>query len=137
MASRISEEHELLRDKFPGAVHADHGGNAWFLLPTYRCPPGWAKDGKAVKTLKIAFMINASYPGQQPYAFLAPKGLTFNGAAPNNVAEVPDGHCPFDGDWAQYSWTPDFPWEPAADAASGVNLVHWARSFRVRLKEGV
>ena len=89
------------------------------------------------KTLKIAFMINASYPGQQPYAFLAPKGLTFNGAAPNNVAEVPDGHCPFDGDWAQYSWTPDFPWEPAADAASGVNLVHWARSFRVRLKEGV
>jgi len=137
MRARLAEEYALLRESFPGAVHQEQSGNDWFLLPAYRCPPSWRENGQPIDTVRLAFMVNSSYPGQQPYAFLVPRTLTFSGATPNNFAEVPDGHCPFEGGWAQFSWSPNFPWEPGAEVRSGVNLLHWSRSFGERLKEGV
>lgn len=137
MATRVDDELGLLQGAYPGAGHVEKDGNHWFLLPQYRFPPGWRLHDKEVEAASISFMINAGYPGQQPYAFMVPAGMTFGGVAPTNSTAVPEGQNPFPGKWLQLSWTPDFPWQADSDVLAGSNLLHWARSFAARLREGV
>lgn len=137
MVTRVDAELSLLQYSYPGADLAERDGNHWYWLPAYRFPPGWRLGGEEVEAAPVSFMINNGYPGQPPYAFMIPAKMTVGGTAPNNSTPVPDGQNPFPGEWQQLSWTPDFPWQPDPDIRTGSNLLQWARSFAVRLREGV
>ncbi|WP_339691025.1 hypothetical protein [uncultured Parasphingorhabdus sp.] len=135
MRSRLDAELEILNQSYIGVIHIDRQGEDWFLIPDYQFPEGWEIGGKDIGMAQIAFMLAANYPQGQPYAFLAPNGLTFNGNPPNNTAEASP---PFDGKWLQFSWSPeDGDWKPLPDVSKGSNLKTWADSFRKRLAEGV
>ena len=109
------------------------GGEDWFYLPRYPCPPGWEVAGKPVSTLAVAFRLNASYPQGEPYGFATAVDITSNAIAPTNAGAAVA--CPFDGEWQQFSWAPDG-WTPTDDIHQGSNLLAWVRSFTTRLKEG-
>lgn len=135
MRERIAAELDVLRQHYEDLDHRERGANDWFRIPRYRFPDGWELNGKAVSEAEIAFMVNASYPANPPYAFLAPEGLTSRGTRPNSASDV-GAAPPFAGRWTQFSWQPDEPWAPAVAVLDGSNLLHWARSFGIRLREG-
>jgi hypothetical protein len=83
----------------------------------------------------VLFNANAGYPAAEPYGFWGPSGLRFNGQPPNNVTEA--GNSAFGGQWSQFSWSPDGTWRVGASVRSGSNLTDWAKSFSVRLAEGL
>ena len=135
MMSRLQSEQQLLESAFEGVQFVAREGENWFLLPHYTLPTGWRRGTDPVTKCPIAFLVGPSHPTGEPYAFFAPSDLNFEGNVPSNVAlgEQP----PFDGSWAKFSWAPDQDWRPAATVENGSNLLHWARSFRRRLEEGV
>jgi hypothetical protein len=135
MRPRIQQELALLTPVYPGVKHAELNGEDWFLLPSYRLPPSWRVHGTPVETADLCFKLGPAYPTGEPYAFLLPTGINFNGQAPANAG--PATGVPFPGDWMQFSWSPQAGWTPAAQAGDGSNLLAWARSFSQRLKEGV
>jgi hypothetical protein len=135
MRARISRELELLKDTWPDVEHVEVSGEDWFRLPRYPLPSGWLLDGQPITTAPILFVATAAYPGSDPYAFWAPKGLTYNGDEPTNVTEAKN--AAFDGDWLQFSWQPDGDWQATEPAEKGSNLRVWAESFHKRLKEGL
>ncbi len=134
MRPRIKQELELLRRVYGAVGHAEQDGEDWFHLPVYPVPKGVRLGNKSVDQIPVAFPIKADYPGKEPYGFLTPKNINFNGATPNNTGEPPKP-VPFPGEWIHFSWTVEN-WVAGADAAKGSNLVAWCRSFGVRLKEG-
>jgi hypothetical protein len=134
MRPRIDEELTLLREVYADVAHAEEAGEDWFYLPRYAVPAGCCVGDKSVDHLAIAFLVKADYPGAPPYGFLAPKGLNFSGAVPNNVGDPPKP-VPFPGEWIHFSWTVEN-WATTSDVRKGSNLLAWCRSFAVRLKEG-
>lgn len=134
MRPRIEQELALLRQAYGEVEHVEEAGEDWFKLPRHNMPPGWRIGEKAVKEVRIAFLIKADYPGAAPYGFLAPAALKFNGAAANNTGDPPK-QPPFPGDWVHFSWTVEN-WAATSDVHKGSNLLAWCRSFGVRLKEG-
>jgi hypothetical protein len=123
---RLYNEFQHLKGHFKTALQHEN----WFLLPDHPLPEGWS-----LKTANIAFRVLPGYPATPPYGFFVPNGLRFEGAIPSNyqegVADVP----PFDGKWAMFSWAPQ-EWKSSDSIAAGFNLLNFALSFTVRLKEG-
>jgi hypothetical protein len=134
MRTRIEQELTLLSKVYPDLQHAEHNGEDWFLLPSYRLPPGWRIGEAPVTAMDLVFKLAPTYPTTEPYAFLAPAGVNFGGQAPASTAPAPGG--PFPGTWLQFSWSPEGTWTPAANADDGSNALAWVRSFAQRLKEG-
>jgi len=135
MSPRIEKELGLLRRHYPDVEHNEVGGEDWFRLPSYPFPLGWLLNNAAISKAPVVFKVTAAHPGAEPYAFLTPAGVTFNGTAPNNAGAAA---CPaFPGAWLQFSWSPDGTWTPTADIEKGSNLYVWVRSFAKRLAEGV
>ena len=135
MRPRIKAELELLRAIFDSVEYVEQDGEDWFLIPTYSVPDGWAVDGRATRSIPVAFLIKADYPATAPYGFLTPAMFTFNGKAPNRTG-APPKKVPFPGNWLHFSWQP-VDWRSTAEPGMGSNLVAWCRSFAVRLGEGI
>jgi hypothetical protein len=123
---RLTDELKHLQGQFKKAQQHEN----WFLLPNHPLPAGWS-----LKTANIAFRVLPGYPATPPYGFFVPNGLRFEGVFPSNyqegVADVP----PFEGQWAMFSWAPQ-EWKSSHSIAAGFNLLNFALSFTVRLKEG-
>lgn len=123
---RLINELQHLQGHFKNAEQHEN----WFLLPDHPLPEGWS-----LKTANIAFRVLPGYPATPPYGFFVPNGLRYEGAFPGNyqegVADVP----PFEGQWAMFSWAPQ-EWKSSDSIAAGFNLLNFALSFTVRLKEG-
>lgn len=134
MRRRIEGEVDLLRRCYAEIEHKEHAGEDWFRIPGYPFPPGWSIGDIAITEAPVVFKVAATYPGGQPYGFLAPSGIKFRGAAPKNSGSAVG--VPFDGSWWQFSWAPDGTWSPTANVREGSNLLAWARSFAQRLEEG-
>lgn len=134
MRTRIKDEFALLLRHFSGVEHAEANGEDWFRIPRYVLPDGWQIGGEAVAELPICFLVKGNYPGDAPYGFLAPAGLSFKGTAPTNTG-APPSPPPFPGEWMHFSWSVE-KWSATADVGKGSNLLAWVRSFMVRLKEG-
>lgn len=133
MRARIEQEFALLRQHYPDAEHSEHAGEDWFKLPRYPFPSGWRIGEDPIDTGPVAFRVGAAYPSGEPYGFLAPAGINFEGSPPGNPGSsiAP----PFEGSWQHFSWAPNG-WAPTNDVRRGSNLLVWARSFAQRLKEG-
>ena len=135
MRARIEDELRLLCGAYEAVEHAEAGGEDWFRIPSYGIPDGWLLNGAPVSEIPVAFLIKPDYPGGAPYGFLTPAGLTFRGAPPQSTG-APPKPVPFPGEWVHFSWQPESGWQPSGDPAKGSNLVSWARSFAVRLRQG-
>jgi len=95
-------------------------------------PHGWNRE-----VTEVAFPIPVGYPGTPPYGIYVPAGILFNSMRPKDYTEPAPSQPPFGGTWGIFSWTlGDGQWRPAADAASGPNLVNWVLGFGVRFREG-
>lgn len=127
MGSRIVEELELLRTRWPELEYREQG--RWVLLPRYSLPETCVQE-----EVDIAFQIKAGHPGDAPYAFYVRKPIALkNGGGFNKTTDANDP--PFSGDWLKFSWRPES-WQPAADVREGSNLFNWALTFRERLEQG-
>ncbi|OHB32995.1 MAG: hypothetical protein A2X79_00760 [Desulfuromonadaceae bacterium GWB2_53_15] len=135
MRIRIAKELELLKKYYIDVEHQEVGTDDWFLIPSYPLPEGWSVSCDKPAFVKVAFSVSAGHPGTEPYGFLVPLGISYNGVPPNNGGAPPKAP-PFPGEWFHFSWSPGN-WCPTADVAAGSNLQAWARSFISRLKEGV
>lgn len=134
MRPRIEQELVLLRQHYGEVEHAEVAGEDWFMLPRYSLPPGWRLGDRDVTEVAIVFLVTAGHPGAAPYGFLAPAGLTLNGAATANTGPPPKPP-PFPGEWMHFSWSAET-WAATADVNKGSNLLVWARGFAYRFKEG-
>jgi hypothetical protein len=134
MRPRMEQELVLLREHYPDIEHCEHGGEDWFRIPRYPFPAGWRIGAEAIESAPVAFRISAGYPTAEPYGFLAPGGINYNGSSPGN----PGGAIavPFPGAWQPFSWAPDGSWAPTNDVRTGSNLLVWVRGFAQRLSEG-
>ncbi len=128
MRDRIEAELDHLRTRYPELEYRPDG--RWVRIPSYPLPPGWNRS-----ETDIAFQIPTQYPGNPPYGFYVPTGLTYNGQRPNNCAD--NNTPPFDASWMLFSWQPDGNWAPGADLRSGHNLLNWVMGFWQRFAEGV
>jgi hypothetical protein len=134
MRPRIEQELALLRQHYPDVEHLEHAGEDWFRIPRYSFPAGWRIGDRQIESAPIVFRITAAYPSSEPYGFLTPAGINFNGAPPGNTGSAPA--VPFAGDWQHFSWAPDGSWVPTQEVRTGSNLLAWVRSFAHRLREG-
>jgi hypothetical protein len=134
MRPRIEQELALLRQYYADIEHLEASGEDWFKIPRYPFPPGWRIGNDPIVTAPVVFKVTAAHPGAEPYAFLTPAGINFNGMSPNSAG--PSNTPPFTGSWHQFSWSPDSTWAPTNDVHRGSNLLVWVRSFLQRLKEG-
>lgn len=128
MASRIEDELNLLRTRFPDLGFQESG--QWVLFPRYTLPPSiWDRDEVAV-----SFQIPPGYPAQKPYSFfVSPRIELSAGGEVKNRTDSNDP--PFEGNWMKYSW--DLPkWQATANLANGSNLLNFALTFHNRLAEG-
>jgi len=128
MQERIDAELTLLRTRYPDLEFRAEG--RWVRLPGYVLPPGWNRA-----ETDVAFQIPTQYPGNPPYGFYVPAGLTFGAQRPNNCAD--NNTPPFGGTWMLFSWQPETNWVPTNDLRAGHNLLNWAMGFRQRFMEGV
>lgn len=133
--ARISEELALLQNNWGSVEHIHADGEDWFKIARYPLPAGWRIADEAKAEIPVVFLVTAAHPGAQPYAFLAPAGLNFNGRAPSNTGAAAK-QPPFEGNWIQFSWSPEN-WSTTSDVHKGSNLLAWSRSFGHRFREGV
>lgn len=96
-------ELERLREVYGTVDYAKSGGEDWFKIASYPLSDGWSVGCDRSAAVSIGFSIKADYPGGSPYGFLAPAGLNFEGASPENTGDPP-GSVPFEGDWMFFSW---------------------------------
>lgn len=129
MQERIDLEIALVRERFPEAEY--HPEGRWVRVSSYPLPEGWNR-----KTTDVAFQIDASYPGAQPYGFYVQSGLLFQDTAPGSYTDPAPNQPPFEGSWGFFSWAPNSGWFPASDVRQGANLLDWVRGFRDRFEEG-
>jgi hypothetical protein len=134
MRPRIEQELTALVQFYPNLVHLERAEQDWFLLPAYSLPSGWRVGDTEISETRVCFLIGAGYPVAEPYGFLVPSGINFEGTPPTNTAS--SDAPPFPGPWCQFSWAPDG-WAPNADVQKGSNLVVWVRSFANRFREGI
>lgn len=134
MRPRIEQELTLLRQVYAGVEHAEVGGEDWFKVPAYPYPTGWRLGDKLVSVAPVLFKLSSGYPIAEPYAFLTPSGINFDGTVPKNACPIPSAG--FQGAWVQFSWAPEGTWAPSSEVDRGSNLLSWVRSFAHRLKEG-
>lgn len=131
MQERIDQEFELLKKYYPSIKYVNNEGH-WFLIPAYNISEGWSSQ-----SINVAFTTPPEYPASPPYGIYVPIDLRYKGVNPNNFAAAKIA-VPFDGCWGVLSWAPgDGQWRPTADLISGSNLLHWARGFAERFREGV
>jgi hypothetical protein len=135
MRVRFQQELEILRASYSDVEHKEHNGEDWFKLPAHPFPEGWFINDVPITAAPIVFKVSSGYHAQEPYGFLAPAGISFNGTAPTNASAA--NEVPFDGSWVQFSWAPDGTWTPTNDPSRGSNLQSWVWSFSTRLKQGV
>lgn len=129
MQERIDQELALLRQRYPDLEYREEG--RWIRVPAYPLPSGWNRT-----STDIAFQIPVGYPGTQPYGFCTSVGLQFNGQSPDNC-QAADPMPPFEGGpWVRFSWTPETPWQPAAQVTAGSNLLNWVIGFADRFRQG-
>lgn len=133
MRQRIAEELELLLAAHADAQHAEMGGEDWFLVPRFSFPSGWRVGDTALKVGPVAFNLNAGYPTNPPYGFVAPAGTNFQGSPPGNPGSPVNP--PFPGPWQHFSWAPET-WVGGPTAREGANVLDWIRGIKVRLMEG-
>lgn len=134
MRPRIAAELELLKREYPLIEPKDVGQSTWFYIPNFPIPPGIWNTVEA----GVCFEAKVDYPGSPPYSFYVKGGLRAKdnpNAKPNNYEEP--AATPLDGAWGRLSWQIDAPWAPAEEIHLGSNLLHFVRSFRDRLKEGL
>ena len=134
MRARMVVELERLREVYGEVEHAEAGGEDWFKILSYPLPESWLVGGDRRRAVSIVFSIKADYPGASPYGFLAPAGLNFEGAPPENTGDPP-GTVPFEGDWVFFSWHCE-DWPAGDESDLNPNLVSWSPSFANRLREG-
>ena len=134
MRLRIEQELSLLRQHYPNIEHLEYKREDWFRLPHYSFPIGWYINDKPIIEAPIVFKVGPAYATSEPYGFAVPAGINFKGETPHNTDSVTN--VPFDGEWQQFSWTPDS-WESNSDVRQSGNLLIWVRSFTNRLQEGV
>lgn len=130
---RIEQELEFLRQFYSDLEHVAKESEDWFLHPSFAIPPGWRIGESKIAQARLCFPISGGYPSAQPYGFLLPAGINFEGTTPNNTTA--SNAPPFSGAWLQFSWQPET-WFPMSDVRKGSNLLVWVRSFTSRLKEG-
>ncbi len=123
---RLASEFNHLKGHFTNAKQKE----SWFLIPNYPLPEGWS-----LQHADMAFRVISSYPGTPPYGFFVPAGLRFKDTLPCNYQEAIKDVPPFEGAWGMFSWTPE-DWRSSDDVAAGYNLLNFALSFAVRLREG-
>ncbi len=123
---RLASEFNHLKGHFTNAKQRE----SWFLIPGYPLPDGWS-----LQHADIAFRVISGYPGTPPYGFFVPAGLRFKDTLPSNYQEAINDVPPFDGAWGMFSWSPE-DWRSSDDVAGGYNLLNFALSFAVRLREG-
>jgi hypothetical protein len=133
MRPRIEQELALLRQFYSDLEHVFKESEDWFLLPDFPMLPGWRIGENETSQAPLCFQISAGYPSAQPYGFLLPAGINFQGTAPGN--STASNAPPFSGSWQQFSWQPET-WFPTGDVRKGSNLLVWVRSFTIRLREG-
>jgi hypothetical protein len=130
MQSRIEQEIELLKRRFPALEYRPDG--YWIRIPKYLLPSGWN-----FAETPLAFQIPVGYPGGPPYGIYVPAGILFNGQRPASYSEPAPTQPPFGGSWGIFSWTTaDGQWRAASDLLKGSNLLNWALGFQQRFKEG-
>ena len=129
MKSRIEQELELLRSKFPDLEYRPEG--QWVRISNYPRSSGWS-----VLSSDVVFQIPIQYPATPPYSFFVPAGAQFNGLAPDSYSENHGVAVPFSGVWGRFSWAPEGAWQPKDPISAGSNLVNWTLGFSDRFKEG-
>jgi hypothetical protein len=129
--NRVEQEMELVRTAFPDAEERPEGGQHWVRIPGYRLPDGvFEGDGDA----ELAFRVPLQ-AGEAPYGFwLRPAPKLPSGTELQNYSYP--AQTPWGADWGQFSWSPLDPWIPKTDLRAGANMLHFVRSFAVRLGEG-
>lgn len=135
MRPRIVEELQLLSRYYPDIQHAESAGDDWFCVLKYAFPDGWRISENPIEIAPVVFRATAAYPTSEPYGFLVPAKANYRGSSPGNSGSPPVP-VPFGGEWLHLSWAPDGSWAPTAVLEGGSNLLHWVRSFRLRLNEG-
>ena len=134
MRPRIQQELKLLREVYPDIEHLEKDGEDWFRLVDYPFPSGWRLAEAPISQANVLFKLSAGYPMAEPYGFLTPAGVNFEGKTPSNTCSAPCAAFP--GSWTQFSWAPEGTWTPSSEIERGSNLLSWVRSFAQRLKEG-
>jgi len=128
MPSRIEEELELLRTRFPNLEFEPRGN--WVRITSYSLPTGWNRNAT-----DVAFQFVS--PPAAPYGIYVPSGLLFSDQRPTNYSE-PAGNVPFAGTWGIFSWSPgDGEWRPSTTVVNGTNYLNWVLGFASRFKEGI
>jgi hypothetical protein len=132
-AERLEQELALLRSGYPDLEYRSVDGAHWVRIPAYPVQRGWEYGGATVDAVEVAFQIPAQ-TGQAPYAFYVRPQITLaRGAAPSNYTA--NATTPWEGEFAQFSWSPLEEWVPKADLRAGANMLNFARSFADRLAE--
>lgn len=130
MRQRLADELEMIRIRYPAAIHAPDGD--WVLIPALVLPVGWNREAT-----DVAFQVPDAYPGTPPYGIYVLSGLRFKEAVPDNYSEPAPTRPPFEGDWAVFSWAPeDGSWRATADPRTGSNLINWIAGFSDRFRGG-
>jgi len=133
METRIAQELDLLRTRYPEAEYRPQG--FWVRIPKFKLPPGWSRDEI---DLVIKFPDGGGFPQNPFYGFYVPSDLRFNGQQPNgNYTNVAPAQPPFEGGpWAIFSGNPD-PWTPKPLIEEGSNILSWIHGITERLREGL
>ena len=129
MRERLEQEFALLRSDYEGAQLGDN----WVLLPQYILPPGRFN----LEETPLLFAIPLGYPNTGPDNFFVNVRLRLNNGEPpaafNTNASSSSGPAPVPGEWGWFSWHPQG-WRPAADPASGDNLLTFVRGAGMCLR---
>lgn len=126
---RMTDELKLLQDNLGAVGFIERDDGYWFELPKYQLPAPLSPS-----SIKVSFFITKGHPTAAPYGFYVSQEIK-HGQTIIPLNDPPN--CPpFDGTWKFVSWAPEN-WIPSNSVHNGHNLWSWARSFRVRLMEGV
>ncbi|MCE7733590.1 MAG: hypothetical protein GPJ54_01850 [Candidatus Heimdallarchaeota archaeon] len=133
MNDRISQEIELLKERYPDLIHDEN--KTWVLIPNFKLP-----DKRFNKEFtNIHFTIPSGFPNSGPDNFFVHVDLrlannqmppAFN---PNSKSNTGEAKAP--GEWGWFSWHPN-KWQPSAQFEKGDNLLSFVRSIGVRLRGG-
>lgn len=131
MKSRIKEEVELVRGKFPAV---QHGGNfEWILLPEFPFPKGRFNKASG----PILFALPIGYPQTGPDNFFTDVDLRLaDGSMPpgfNANAQSSNGPAPIAGPWGWFSWHPN-KWTTTAEISTGDNLLVFLTGIQLCLR---
>src|SRR5687768_16347216 len=128
MSERVKAELSMLRSCYPD-LELEAG--PWVKIPSYRLPSShWSME-----TVAVCFEIPQPYPGQPPYGCCVQRDVRLlpDSAVPENYAFPAETR--YSGEWGTFAWQLES-WAPAANPASGSNLLNFVRSFADRFRQG-